>query len=261
MYLRFPSVGATCNIMLAAINAEGRTTILNAAKEPEILELANILIRMGAKINGAGTDRIVIDGGNQLSGNITYEVSSDRIEMGSYIIAAAMLGGNVKINKCIPYHNYPLLHILKGIGVEVLYDDTSITISRRKKLKPLNVIAMPFPGIATDLQPLLAILALTIEGESSISDMVFPERFQYVFELRKMGAEIEHIGYSIKVNGKRPLTGARVEGGDIRAVVALVFAGLLAKGTTEISGISHLNRGYSKFLENMVALGANIEIL
>ncbi len=261
MYLRYPSVGATCNIILAAVNARGRTIILNAAKEPEIVELANMLIKMGAKISGVGSDRIVIDGKNHLSGNITYEVSADRIETGTYIIVAAMLGEKVKINKCIPYHNYPLLHILKSIGVDVEYDDTSVTISRRKKLKPLNVIAMPFPGMATDLQPLLTILALSIEGESTITDMVFPERFQYVYELTRMGADIEHLGNSLKIKGNRRLVGNLVEGRDIRAVVALICAGLLAEGTTKIAGISHLNRGYSKFVENMVALGADIKVL
>lgn len=260
MYLRFPSVGATCNIILAAVNAKGRTIILNAAKEPEIVELANLLIKMGAKISGVGSDRIIIDGENPLVGNISYEISPDRIETGTYIVVAAMLGEKVKINKCIPYHNYPLLYILKGIGAEVEYDESSITISRGCKMKPLNVIAMPFPGVATDLQPLLAILALSIEGESNIKDMVFPERFQYAYELTRMGAEIENMNNSIKIRGGQKLDGGFVEGRDIRAVVALICAGLIAEGTTKISGVSHLNRGYSKFIENMVAIGADIEV-
>lgn len=260
MYLKFPSVGATCNLILMAVNAIGKTVILNAAHEPEIVELANMLIKMGARISGVGTDRIKIIGNTKLRGNISYTISADRIEAGTFMVIAALAGKKVTIRECIPYHNYPLLYVLESIGVNVNYDDSTVEISRGKKISPLDVIAMPFPGIPTDIQPLLTILALSIEGTSVISDLVFPDRFQYVYELIRMGAKIEKNGNKLIVLGGNGLSGKYIVGNDIRAVVALICVGLIADGITEISGVEHLERGYYHFIEKLNLIGARIFI-
>lgn len=259
LYLKFPSVGATCNLILLAINAVGKTIILNAAKEPEVVELGNLLVKMGAKLSGVGTDHVTVWGGIKLKGNVEYTISADRIETATYMVVASLVGKNIKIQKCIPYHNYPLIYVLRSIGIKVECDDDSITISRGEKLLPLNVIAMPFPGIATDIQPLLVVLAISICGNSVISDLVFPDRFQYIYELIGMGAKIEKSGNKLDICGGE-IFGKAVEGNDIRAVVALICAGLIANGTTEIRGIQHLNRGYANIVTKLKLIGADISV-
>lgn len=260
IYLRFPSVGATCNLMIAAARAEGRTIIDNAAKEPEIVDLANLLCAMGVRVTGAGTDRIVIYGTTQVRGNITHDVISDRIEAGVLLTSVAIAGGRLTLQNSTPYHYNSLLHQLRLAGVKVETEENAVYIDGTNCKDAMRVTCMPFPGIATDMQPQFAVLCLQCEGESVITDMVFPERFSYVEELNKMGAKIVRRGNSISIVGKRKLTGTAVTGNDIRAVTALICAGMIADGETVIDGIVHLNRGYHNIIDKWRSLGANIEI-
>lgn len=260
IYLRFPSVGATCNLMIAAAKAEGRTIIDNAAKEPEIVDLANLLCAIGVRVTGAGTDRVVIYGTTQVSGNITHDVISDRIEAGVLLTSVAITGGRLTLHNSTPYHYNSLLHQLRLAGVKVDTEENTVHLDGTNSMQAMRVTCMPFPGIATDMQPQFAVLCLQCEGESVITDMVFPERFAYVNELNKMGASISRNGNSISIAGKRKLTGADVMGNDIRAVTALICAGMIAEGETVIDGMRHLNRGYHKIVDKWRSLGANIEI-
>jgi len=262
IYLRFPSVGATCNIMLAAASAQGKTVIINAAKEPEIVDLSNLLVKMGVKVVGAGSDRITIYGSRNISGGIKHDVIADRIETGVFLAATTITGGEVMVKNCVPYHNFPLISTLRRIGAEIEEggDDSILIKSTGKQLQPFNVSIMPFPGVATDLQPILAIIATKSKGESVITDHVFPERFQYIFELIRMGARIDHYGNMLKIQGGGKLHGIPVEGNDIRAVTSLICAGLIANGITEIDGIYHMERGYKALIEKLVYLGADIKI-
>ena len=260
IYLKYPSVGATCNIMIAATRATGKTVIDNAAKEPEIVDLSNLLIEMGVRVSGAGTDHIIVYGTDEIHGNVVHNVIADRIETGVFAIATAMTGGNVKINRSVSYHNFPLIAVLKEIGVEIEDYENGIIVKSNGKIEPINVSMMPFPGIATDLQPALTVMATKAMGQSSVVDFVFQDRFQYVYELRRMGAEIEHYGNSLKINGKGKLIGNSVVGNDIRAVSALICAGLIADGITEIDGVNHLHRGYPEFDYSLKKLGADVVI-
>lgn len=262
IFLRFPSVGATCNVMLAAARANGKTTMYNCAREPEIVDLANLMTKIGVKITGAGSDKIVIYGKNSLNvETVIHEVISDRIETGTFMIAVAMTGGNAILKNCIPYHSYPLISILRKCGVDIEIGDSEIAVSAKRNLKPLKVTMMPFPGISTDLQPLLTALALKINNESIIVDLVFPDRFSYVYEMKKLGADIEREGSKIIVRGGKFLNGTRVKGKDIRAVTALVCTGFIINGVTEIEGVQHIERGYSHFVEKLKNIGANITLI
>lgn len=260
LFLRFPSVGATCSIMLAASKIDGKTTISNCAKEPEIVDLARLLTKMGARIYGAGSDKISIYGNSVMSNSIEHEVISDRIETGVFLTAVAITGGDAVIKNCIPYHNYPLLSVLSQAGNSIETNDTEIHIRSNGNITPMHITTMPFPGVATDLQPLLTVLALKADGESFITDLVFPERFSYIYELQSMGARVEHSGNTIKVFGGKPLYGAEVVGNDIRAVTALICAGLIADGVSQVEGVKHITRGYNDFVPKLKALGAQIEI-
>lgn len=260
IYLRFPSVGATCNLMIAAARAEGRTIIDNAAKEPEIVDLANLLSAMGVRVTGAGTDRVVIYGTMQMRGNISHDVISDRIEAGVLLTSVAITGGRLTLQNSTPYHYNSLLHQLRLAGVRVNTEENSVYIDGTNPMQATRVTCMPFPGIATDMQPQFAVLCLQCEGESVITDMVFPERFAYVGELNKMGAGIARNGNSISIAGKCKLTGTDVTGNDIRAVTALICAGMIAEGETVIDGMGHLNRGYRTILQKWQSLGADIEV-
>lgn len=260
IYLRFPSVGATCNLMIAAVKAEGRTIIDNAAKEPEIVDLANLLSAMGVRVTGAGTDRIVIYGTKRMRGNITHDVIADRIEAGVLLTSVAITGGKITLRNSASYHYNALLHQLRHAGVKVDTEENTVYIDGTDCKRAMKVTCMPFPGIATDMQPQFAVLGLQCAGESYITDMVFPERFAYVKELNKMGAGISRRGNSICVTGTRRLVGTSVVGKDIRAVTALICAGMIAEGETVIDGMVHLNRGYQKILDKWRSLGANIEI-
>jgi len=260
IFLRFPSVGATCNIILAAARANGKTTISNCAKEPEIVDLANLLSEMGVKIMGAGTDKISIVGKERISANIVHEVISDRIETGVFLTAVSITGGEAVIKNCVPYHNFPLLSVLERVGIQIESGDNEIWVKGADIIRPLRVTTMPFPGVATDLQPLLTVLALKGDGESTITDLVFPERFSYVYELKKMGAVVYHSGNTVRVIGGRHLNGSPVAGNDIRAVTALICAGLISDGVTEVEGMSHIERGYKDFIPKLNALGASQDI-
>lgn len=216
IYLKYPSVGATCNIMLAASKARGKTVIINAAREPEIIDLSNFLTKMGIQITGAGTERIVLYGNSHIHGNVVHEIIPDRIETGVLAIASAITYGNVIIRKSIPYHNYALLYLLSEIGIEIAIAGDNIHIQNTRKLKAFNASMMPFPGIATDLQPIITVMATQANGTSSIIDYVFPERFQYISELQLMGAEIERHYNTLRLHGKSQLKENTVTGNDIR---------------------------------------------
>ncbi len=262
IYLRFPSVGATCNAILAAVRADGKTVIENAAKEPEIVDVCNFLMKMNVSVFGAGTDRIVITGNRRhLHGGFEHEIISDRIEAGVFAIASAITGGDVWIKNSVIRHNRPLISTLTEADVICRETNDGFRVTGRGKLNPLNITMMPFPGPPTDLQPLFTVMATQAPGESLIVDNVFPDRFQYIYELVRMGADIEHFGNSIRVKGKSNLIGMPIEGTDIRAVTALVCGGLIADGETIVEGVKHLERGYVQLDEKLRALGADIQII
>ena len=260
IYLKYPSVGATCNLMIAASRAYGKTVIDNCAKEPEIVDLSNLLIEMGVKVIGAGTDRITITGQEVIHGDICHEIISDRIEAGVLAVATTITGGEVLIDNTLPYHNYPLISLLNEHGGYVEEMDNGILVRSEGIISPVEVEMMPFPGVATDLQAAVTVMATRSTGISTIVDHVFQDRFQYVDELRNMGAEIERRGNTLKVYGGKPLTGTMVFGNDIRAVSALICAGLVADGTTLIEGVTHLRRGYPDLDTKFRQLGADVTI-
>lgn len=259
IYLDMPSVGATENIMMAAVLAEGTTYIENAAKEPEIIDLANFLNKMGAKIKGAGTDTIKIEGVKHLGG-AKHTVIPDRIEAGTFMLAAAITKGNVTIENAVPEHLKPIIAKLRECGVRVATTDDSVTV--RGDLGPqgaTDLMTLPHPGLPTDIQsPFMAFLTL-VNGTSTVKETVFENRFMHVSQLRKMGANIETAGNKAVIKGVPKLKGTQVMATDLRAGAALVLAGLAAEGTTEISEIYHVERGYEKFIEKFAGLGAKIE--
>ena len=259
IYLDMPSVGATENIMMAAVLAEGTTYIENAAKEPEIIDLANFLNKMGAKIKGAGTDTIKIEGVNRLGG-AKHTVIPDRIEAGTFMLAAAITKGNVTIANVVPEHLKPIIAKLRECGVRVAVTDDTVTV--RGDLGPQNstdLMTMPHPGFPTDIQsPFMAFLSL-VNGTSTVKETIFENRFMHVSQMRKMGAIIETAGNKAVIKGVSRLKGTQVMATDLRAGAALVLAGLVAEGTTEISEIYHIERGYEKFIEKFAGLGATIE--
>jgi UDP-N-acetylglucosamine 1-carboxyvinyltransferase len=257
VYLDMVSVGATVNIMLAAVRARGLTVIENAAKEPHIVDLANFLNSMGADIRGAGTDVIKIHGVNRLTGT-TYSIIPDQIEAGTYMIAAAATGGDVLVKNVIPKHLESISAKLEECGVQVEEFDDAVRISRVGSLQKCNIKTMPHPGFPTDMQPQIAVLLSLAEGTSIISESIWDNRFRYVDQLTHMGAQIQVDGKVAVVDGVCELTGAPVCAPDLRAGAALVIAGLTAKGITEIEEIHHIERGYEQLLEKLTALGANI---
>lgn len=258
IYLDFASVGATINIMLAAVYAEGMTTIENAAKEPHIVDTANFLNAMGADIKGAGTDIIRINGCTDLKG-CTYGVIPDQIEAGTYMIAAAATKGDIIIDGVIPKHLEPVTAKLieMGMGIEEYGD--SLRVYYKKKLEPVNVKTMPYPGFPTDLQQPMAVLLSSIQGESLLEESVYEDRFKYVHELKKMGANIDVNGRIAYIHGSsNMLKGATVKAMDLRAAAALMVAGLVAEGVTEVTDIYHMDRGYEKMENKFMNLGASI---
>jgi UDP-N-acetylglucosamine 1-carboxyvinyltransferase len=258
IYLDFPSVGATENIMMAAVLAEGTTYIENAAEEPEIVDLANFLNKMGAKIKGAGTDTIRIEGVKQLHG-AKHTVIPDRIEAGTFMLAAAITRGAVHLCNVEPDHVKPIIAKLRECGVRIDVGDEDITI--RGDLGPqmaTDIKTLPYPGFPTDIQsPFMAYLT-TVEGSSTVIETVFENRFMHVAQLGKMGASIETAGNKANIKGNSKLRGCNVIATDLRAGAALVLAGLVAEGKTEISEIYHIERGYEKFTEKFAGLGATI---
>ena len=259
IYLDFPSVGATENIMMAAVLAQGTTYIENAAEEPEIVDLANFLNKMGAKIKGAGTDTIKIEGVTKLGG-ARHTVIPDRIETGTFMLAAAITKGAVHIINAVPDHVKPIIAKLRECGVRIEVGDDDIII--RADLGPqssTDIKTLPYPGFPTDIQsPFMAYLT-TVEGSSTVIETVFENRFMHVAQLNKMGAHIETAGNKAVVRGNSRLRGSHVMATDLRAGAALVLAGLVAEGQTEISEIYHIERGYEKFIEKFRELGAHIE--
>lgn len=257
IYMDQVSVGATINVMLAAAMADGQTVIENAAKEPHIVDVANFLNSMGANIKGAGTDVIKIKGVEKLHGG-TYTVIPDQIEAGTFMIAAAATGGDVVIKNIIPKHLDSISAKLLEMGVEIEEYDDSIRVYSNGELKKANVKTMPHPGFPTDLQPQMLTLLTCAEGTSIVTENVWDNRFKYVEELRRMGANVSVDGRIAVVEGGSTLTGSPVSSTDLRAGAALVIAGLMAEGVTEIYNIKYIDRGYEDFETKLRALGAQI---
>ena len=257
IYLDVSSVGATINIMIAAVYAEGVTQIENAAKEPHVVDTANFLNKLGAKIKGAGTDIIRITGVKSLNGG-EYSIIPDQIEAGTYMIAAAITGGDVIVKNIIPKHVDSLSAKLTEMGCEIVEKDDSIRVIGNPDLQGCNVKTMFYPGFPTDLHPQMSALLCTANGTSVMTEVVFEHRFQYVKELLRLGANIKVEGRTAIIKGGSSLTGAQVMAADLRAGAALVVAGLAAKGQTVIGNVKYLDRGYERFENKLTALGADI---
>ena len=259
IYMDFPSVGATQNIMMAATLADGVTVIENAAREPEIVDLALLLNKMGANVKGAGTETLTIVGVESLHG-ADHNVVQDRIEAGTFMVAAAITGGDVLIQDAIWEHNRPLIAKLQEMGVEVIDEDEGIRIrSQREKLKAVHVKTLPHPGFPTDMQAQFTALMTVAQGESTMVETVFENRFQHLEEMRRMGLHSEIIRDTARIIGGQRLQGAEVLSTDLRASAALILTGLVAEGETVVGKLVHLDRGYYRFHEKLAQLGANIE--
>ena len=257
IYLDFPSVGATENIMMAASLAKGQTIIENAAQEPEIVDLANYLNAMGANVRGAGTNAIRIEGVQKLIGT-TYAVIPDRIEAGTYMVAAAITGGDVLLKNVLYEHLKPLVAKLKEAGVTIEQDVDQIRVISSGVLRAVDIKTLPYPGFPTDMQSQFMALMSVAEGSSVVSETVFENRFMHVDELKRMGAGIRVDGRIAMVDGVKQLTGCPVTATDLRAGAALVLAGLAAEGQTEIGSVYHIDRGYDRIVDKLRGLGADI---
>lgn len=259
IYMDFPSVGATQNIMMAATLAKGTTVIENAAREPEIVDLALLLNKMGARVRGAGTENITIIGVEKLHG-AEHNVVQDRIEAGTFMVGAAMTGGDLLIEDAIWEHNRPLLSKMQEMGVEVTEEDAGIRIrSDVSKLKAVSVKTLPYPGFPTDMQAQFTALMAIAQGESVMIETVFENRFQHLEEMRRMGLHSDIMRDTARIWGGESLQGAEVMSTDLRASATLILMGLIADGETKVSKLVHLDRGYYKFHEKLAALGANIK--
>ena len=258
IYLDIASVGATINIMLAAVKAKGITTIENAAREPEIVDVAMLLNSMGAKIDGAGTNKITIEGVNKLHG-CSHEIIPDRVEAGTYIIIGAAAGNYLKIDNVIPQHLEALTATLEEMNVELDVGDDYIIVNKPDKYNPAVVKTLPYPGFPTDLQQPLSVLMTQAEGESKITETIWENRFLHIPQLNNMGANIEVEGMKSIIHGPTPLHGTTVETTDLRAGAALVAAGIMADGKTTITNINHILRGYENIVEKLSDVGAIIK--
>mgnify|MGYP002768758569 CR=1 FL=1 len=258
IYLDFPSVGATENIMMAAAMANGTTVLENPAEEPEIVDLANYLNQMGARVRGAGTNVITIEGVSELHG-VQHSVIPDRIEAGTYMIAAAMTGGDVIIENVLPEHQKPLIAKLREAGALVEEDIDRIHVAGSGKLKAVDIKTLPYPGFPTDMQAQMMAMLSVAEGRSKITETVFENRFMHVVELNRMGANITTEGRSAVITGPAHLTGCTVRATDLRAGAAMILAGLVAEGATEICDIYHIDRGYEEIAAKLTRLGADIK--
>lgn len=258
IYLDFPSVGATENIMMAAAMANGTTVLENPAEEPEIVDLANYLNQMGARVRGAGTNVITIEGVSELHG-VQHSVIPDRIEAGTYMIAAAMTGGDVIIENVLPEHQKPLIAKLREAGALVEEDIDRIHVAGSGKLKAVDIKTLPYPGFPTDMQAQMMAMLSVAEGRSKITETVFENRFMHVVELNRMGANITTEGRSAVITGPAHLTGCTVRATDLRAGAAMILAGLVAEGSTEICDIYHIDRGYEEIAAKLTRLGADIK--
>lgn len=257
--LDFPSVGATENAILTSVLAEGKTTITNAAREPEIIDLQNFLNKMGAKVKGAGTDEIEIEGVKKLK-EISYNIMPDRIETGTFLCLAAITGEKIKLEKTNPNHVTPVINKLEEAGCNIEIEKGTIKIEAPKKLKAIDIKTMPYPGFPTDMQSLMAATFTIAKGTTIIVENIFENRYKYTQELNKMGAKITVEGKSAIIRGTRKLYGATIRATDLRGGAALVLAGLAAKGTTVVENIEYILRGYEDFDKKIRALGGDIEI-
>ena len=260
IYMDTVSVGATINTILAAVKAEGRTVIENAAREPEIIDVVTLLNNMGAHIRGAGTDIIIIDGVPQLHGT-RHQVIPDRIEAGTYIALAAAIGEGIQINNVLYEHLESYIAKLEEMGVRMTISEDSIFVEKQTGLKAIQIKTSPYPGFATDLQQPITPLLLTAAGRGRIVDTIYEKRVNHVPELAKMGATISTLNDHIIYEGPNQLTGSSVKATDLRAGAALVIAGLMAYGTTEITNVEYILRGYSDIIDKLTQLGAEIQLV
>ena len=260
IYMDTVSVGATINTILAAVKAEGRTVIENAAREPEIIDVVTLLNNMGAHIRGAGTDIIIIDGVPQLHGT-RHQVIPDRIEAGTYIALAAAIGEGIQINNVLYEHLESYIAKLEEMGVRMTISEDSIFVEKQTGLKAIQIKTSPYPGFATDLQQPITPLLLTAAGRGRIVDTIYEKRVNHVPELAKMGANISTLNDHIIYEGPNQLTGSSVKATDLRAGAALVIAGLMASGTTEITNVEYILRGYSDIIHKLTQLGADIQLI
>ncbi|UQS85149.1 UDP-N-acetylglucosamine 1-carboxyvinyltransferase [Apilactobacillus apisilvae] len=258
IYLDFPSVGATQNIMMAATLADGETTIENVAKEPEIVDLANILNKMGAHVSGAGTSKLKIKGVSQLHGT-EHNVLQDRIEAGTFMVAAALTHGNVLIENGESQYNEPLIAKLQEMGVTVKIEDHGIRVIGPEKLTSVDIKTLPYPGFPTDMQPQMMVLQLASAGSSMLTETVFENRFMHLGELSRMNAKFHINGQTVILDGPTEFSGAEVSATDLRAAAALVLAGLVADGSTQVTNLKYLDRGYYDFHDKLKRLGADIK--
>ena len=258
IYLDVVSVGATINLILASVQAEGTTTIENAAKEPHVVDVANFLNAMGANIKGAGTDVIKIKGVANLKGGATHSIIPDQVEAGTFMIAAAATRGDVVIKNIIPKHMESLTAKLIEMNVEVIEGEDSIRVRGNKVITKANIKTLPYPGFPTDLHPPTSVLLCLADGTSTITEGIWDLRFQYVDELKRMGAKIKVEGRMAVIEGISKLSGAPIKATDLRAGAAMVIAGLVAEGRTEIHDIQYIDRGYENFEEKLRNLGADI---
>ncbi|MGA9228313.1 MAG: UDP-N-acetylglucosamine 1-carboxyvinyltransferase [Mesobacillus sp.] len=258
IYLDFPSVGATENIMMAAVLAKGTTIMENAAKEPEIVDLANFLNKMGAKVRGAGTGTIRIEGVEVLFG-ADHNIIPDRIEAGTFMVASAITGGNVLVQGAVPEHLSSLVAKMEEMGVTIIEEEDGLRVIGPETLKAVDIKTMPHPGFPTDMQSQMMALLLRAQGTSMITETVFENRFMHVEEFRRMNANIKIDGRSVIMNGPSDLQGAEVAATDLRAAASLILTGLVADGMTRVTELYHLDRGYVDFHLKLAALGADIE--
>ncbi|HDC5909553.1 TPA: UDP-N-acetylglucosamine 1-carboxyvinyltransferase [Staphylococcus aureus] len=258
IHLDFPSVGATQNIIMAASLAKGKTLIENAAKEPEIVDLANYINEMGGRITGAGTDTITINGVESLHG-VEHAIIPDRIEAGTLLIAGAITRGDIFVRGAIKEHMASLVYKLEEMGVELDYQEDGIRVRAEGELQPVDIKTLPHPGFPTDMQPQMMALLLTANGHKVVTETVFENRFMHVAEFKRMNANINVEGRSAKLEGKSQLQGAQVKATDLRAAAALILAGLVADGKTSVTELTHLDRGYVDLHGKLKQLGADIE--
>lgn len=258
VYLDFPSVGATENIMTAAALAEGVTVIENAAKEPEIVDLANFINAMGGRVQGAGTNTIRITGVKKLYGT-AHTIIPDRIEAGTFMVAAAITEGDVLIENAVPEHMTALIAKMREMGIEVTEEGDGVRVRSTRPLKTVDIKTMPHPGFPTDMQSQMMALMLTAQGTSIITETVFENRFMHVEEFRRMNANVKIEGRSVFIDGENDMQGAEVSATDLRAAAALILCGLISTGVTRVTKLHHLDRGYVDFHKKLASLGANIE--
>jgi UDP-N-acetylglucosamine 1-carboxyvinyltransferase len=258
IYLDFPSVGATQNIMMAAVKAKGTTVIENVAREPEIVDLANFLNKMGASIHGAGTETMRIEGVDHLHA-VSHPIVQDRIEAGTFMVAAAMTQGNVLVDGAIPEHNRPLISKLIEMGVKITEENDGLRVIGPKVLKATDIKTMPHPGFPTDMQAQMTAIQLVADGVSTTTETVFENRFQHLEEMQRMNAQVKIDNNVALIKGGTELQGAEVYATDLRAAAALVLAGLRANGITRVRNLKYLDRGYYQFHTKLQLLGADVE--